>query len=185
LSEAKAGLSRRPAGHLYVWALARLAEEHAAHHAADAAERDLDDAYSALASVEPTGSGLWTHFDSTRLDGYAGKVALLLGKPRALDMLESTLAATDAALLKIRAAIMIDLAVARVQPSDCDPNRAAELLVEAGNISRTGDMMGMLALVVSIRNQYLGRWSDMPSVKALDESLQDAQGNGLACGWCT
>jgi hypothetical protein len=184
LNEAEAALAPDPPTLQYAWTLARRSEDRAALNDAGGAQRDLDLAERVLATADGSGGvGLFSHFDSTRLAGYRGKCAVLLASADAVSILDSALAETNPALVKIRAALMIDLAAACSQQGQ--PDRACSLLSESFTLADTAGLTAMQSLIAPIRDRYLGSWSDLTCVKDLDERLRTVQLAGVSCTWAT
>jgi hypothetical protein len=184
LNEAEAALGANPPALQYAWTLARRAEDRAALKDADGANSDLERAERVLVTAEgSSGVELFSHFDSTRLDGYRGKCAVLLASPDAVSILESALARSNPALVKIRAAMLIDLAVACAQQSE--PDRACSLLSESFTLADTAGLTAMQSLIAPIRDQYLGSWPELTCVRDLDDRLRTAPLAGVSCTWAT
>jgi hypothetical protein len=184
LNQAEAALGPHPPPIQYAWTLARRAEDRAALDDAAGSHRDLELAERVLATAHgSSGVGLFSHFDSTRLAGYRGKCAVLLASPDAVSILEAALDRSNPALVKIRAAMLIDLAAACSQQGQ--PDRACSLLSESFTLADTAGLTAMQSLIAPIRDQYLGSWPDLACVRDLDERLRAAQLAGVSCTWAT
>lgn len=145
------------------------AEDHAAVGDADASQRDLEGAESALLSAERPDDGYYALWDAGRIAGYRGSCALALKRPEeASTVLESALAQTSEALIGQRCAVMTDLATAYAMQREAE-HSAALLMQSADTAERTG--LGELLQRVHGARVHLDPWRDAPAVRLLDERL--------------
>jgi transcriptional regulator with XRE-family HTH domain len=145
------------------------AEDHAAVGDADASQRDLAAAESALLSADRPHDGYYALWDAGRIAGYRGSCALALGRPEeACTVLEGALGQTSEALIGQRCAVMTDLATAYAMQREIE-HSAALLVQSADTAERTG--LGELLQRVHGARVHLDPWSNAPAVRLLDERL--------------
>jgi len=171
-AEVAAGPAGRPA--LRAWVLGRRAEERAELGEELESGHDLDAAFRAVETIEMAAWNLWSDLDSAWLQQYRGARDLGLGQGlAAAAVFEDVLATTDRRLLVERAVAQTRLAWALALMGE--PERAAELLVEAVSLTTSaGDRRG-LDVVQRVREQQLTRWQTEVTVRRLDAAIRAAR----------
>lgn len=156
-----------------VMLLCARAEEFAALGRAREAERDLEEAATALASSARLQMGYHDHWDRVRLDGWRASVLLHLNRPgdaaAAAKLLERVAPATPVDLVGYRTATEANLGAAYALAGE--PERCVELQLEALAVAGVGDRHDGVARVRRIRDRYLTPYSDTPAVRRLDQQL--------------
>jgi hypothetical protein len=155
---------------LRTWIHASRAEDHAAlGHDADS-KRDLDYGHRVLAEAPGGDGGFFDHWDNTRLAGYVGNCAVLLGAADdAIPTLELAAERTSQSLLGPHAAVLTDLATAYAQRNEVD--RACHILAEVLQLCERPGQPERANRVVRARYRWLAGKSDAAAVRKLDEQL--------------
>jgi transcriptional regulator with XRE-family HTH domain len=147
------------------------AEDRAALGDADASQRDLEAAETALASTRAPDDGLYALWDESRIAGYRGSCALALDRPEeASTVLELALARTSETLLGQRCAVVTDLAAAYAMQREVE-HSAALLIESVDTVERAG--LGELLQRVHGARVHLAQWQNTPAVRRLDERLAE------------
>ena len=145
------------------------AEDHAAAGNADASQRDLQAAETALARAARRDDGFYALWDEARIAGYRGSCALALDRPEeASTVLEGALSATDDRLVGQRCAVVTDLAAAYALQREVE-HSAALLVQTVETAGRAG--LGELLQRVQGARVHLAPWRDTQAVRDLDERL--------------
>jgi transcriptional regulator with XRE-family HTH domain len=169
LDQAEAELDSTSSPYVRVFVLASRAEDHAAAGDADAADRDLDRAETALESATSRDDGYFVRWDSARIAGYRGSCALSVNRPhQAAAILEPALKHTSELLARQRCDVIIDLAAAYAQQSEVE--RSCGLLSQAVESASRAGLVAELERALGAR-QHLTPWQESPHVKQLDERL--------------
>ncbi|HXM57349.1 MAG TPA: hypothetical protein VOB72_18270, partial [Candidatus Dormibacteraeota bacterium] len=169
LDAAQSKLGPTASPYVRMMILLSRAEDHAAAGNADASQRDLEAAETALASAAAPDDGLYTLWDKARIAGYRGSCALALHRPEeASTVLEAALADTHASLIGQRCAVVTDLAAAYAAQREVE--HSAALLVESVDTAERAGLGELLQRVHGAR-VHLNRWQDAAAVRLLDERL--------------
>jgi len=155
---------------LRTWLYACRAEDHATLGHGGEAEQDLARAEAALAQAPRRSGDYFYHWDETRLAGFRGNCAVLLGRPEeAIPILEETERNTSQELTSPYVSVLTDLAAAHGQRGDLE--HACELLHRVLHIVNQARIPEKAARVRRVRRRYLDRWLDTAAVRRLDDHL--------------
>lgn len=169
-AEGKLGPSSSP--YVRMMVLLSRAEDHAAVGRADASQRDLEAAETALSRAHGPDDGLYALWDAGRIAGYRGSCALALGRPEeASTVLETALAQTPESLIGQRCAVVTDLAAAYAMQREVE--HSALLLIQSADTAERAGLGELLQRAHGART-HLARWSDTQAVRDLDERLAAA-----------
>jgi transcriptional regulator with XRE-family HTH domain len=173
LDEAHAAAGTGSSPWLRTWLLACRAEEHANLGDAQAAHRDLEDADHLLGTATSADYGFFAHWHNSpvaRLAAFRGNCAQMLGRTEeATATMEDALVALDPSLVSIRSSELVDLAMAYAKEKEVE--RASGLLAESLNMCSKDGLVVQVQRVIGVR-KHLSRWNDAPTVRDLDERLQ-------------
>jgi len=169
LNAAEARLSPSSSPYVRMMVLLSRAEDHAAAGDADASQRDLEAAESALAGAALPDDGLYAQWDAARIAGYRGSCALALERPEeASTVLEDALASTADTLIGQRCAVVTDLAAAYAMQREVE--HSAALLAQTVDTAERAGLSELLQRVQGAR-RHLSQWPDVTAVQQLDERL--------------
>jgi hypothetical protein len=173
LNEAVAVAERTSSPHLRSFALLRRAEERGAAEGGRAVidvERDLESAEAIISAVRTRDDGFFHYFDVDRVTGTRGTCAGLLGNHRvAIDILSQVIAGTPPALAAERSVLITDLAAVYARTQEVE--YACELLGRSLSLGHRSDV-NRTARIIGVRQSLLHRWTEIPSVRRLDEQLE-------------
>lgn len=166
-AESKLGATASP--YVRMMILLSRAEDHAAAGNADASQRDLEAAETALARALTPDDGLYALWDEARIAGYRGSCALALDRPEeASTVLEAALDDTHESLIGQRCAVVTDLAAAYAAQREVE--HSAALLMESVDTAERAGLGELLQRVHGAR-AHLDLWQDAAAVRQLDERL--------------
>lgn len=157
---------------LRVWLLCSRAEEMATLSRDHEMLRDLDRADAIFANSGPAPTGFFDHWDQDRVDGWRASALLLLGRhSEAARILDRVSRATPVTLPGPWSAVVADQGAAHSLAGE--PERGAQLLMEAFGVAQRSGVDDSIARVLRIRRRYLARYGELPAVRQLDDLLGD------------
>jgi transcriptional regulator with XRE-family HTH domain len=167
-----------PSPFLHSWLLAHRAGEHAAAGDANAAQRDLEGAATALSAASTGSYGLFGYWDGTRLAAARGACAVSLGEStEAITVLEDALAKVCPGVTVVRCNILTDLGAAYAL--EWELGQACVLLTDALAMAAQAGLGGAVQRIVAVRQQHLTKWRRTSQVAELDEQLRMLALNGF------
>jgi lipopolysaccharide biosynthesis regulator YciM len=132
--------------------------------------RDMDAADAALAQAGTHSADFFDHWDETRVAGFRGNCAVLLGESdQAVSILEKVARTTDRSLVGPYTAVLTDLATAYAQRGEVD--HACGILGDVLVTAQVARMPERAERVRRARNSHLRRYAHTQAVHRLDNHL--------------